>query len=247
MPNFWRQCNVWFFIDPLYLVIFVVTLVISLAAQLYIKSAYGKWSKVANSHNLTGLQVGQELLRDTGLGATYQMSSGTGVQFQGIAGNLTDHYDPRTHTVGLSQGVATQPSVASMAIVAHELGHAQQYATKSPLIAARSFLLPAMRVSPMISYGLIMMGLVFNVTGLIYRGHLLLRHHRAVQRHHPAGGVRRQPPRHEAAWRGRAVADAQRREGRTHGAPAAAATYVAATITAILQLLYYLSLANRRR
>ncbi|MEI2692587.1 MAG: zinc metallopeptidase, partial [Anaerolineae bacterium] len=141
------------FFDPLYLLIFAVTMVISLGAQMYIKSAYGKWSKVANSHNLTGLQVGQELLRGTDLGTTYQLSKGTGVQFQGIAGNLTDHYDPRSHTVGLSQGVATQPSVASMAIVAHELGHAQQYAAKSPLIAARGFLLPAVRVSPMISYG----------------------------------------------------------------------------------------------
>ena len=236
-----------FYLDPLYLVIFVVTLVISLAAQMYIKSAYGKWSKVANSHSLTGLQVGQELLRDTGLGATYQTSSGTGVQFQGIAGNLTDHYDPRTHTVGLSQAVATQPSVASMAIVAHELGHAQQYATKSPLIAARSFLLPAMRVSPMISYGLIMMGFVFNFVGAIYLGIFFFgitvlfsvitlpvefdASRRAIKLLNEAG----------------LLTNAQDEKGARTVLRAAAATYVAATVTAILQLLYYLSLANRRR
>jgi hypothetical protein len=222
-------------------------LVISLAAQMYIKSAYGKWSKVANSHNLTGLQVGQELLRDTGLGATYQMSSGTGVQFQGIAGNLTDHYDPRTHTVGLSQAVATQPSVASMAIVAHELGHAQQYATKSPLIAARSFLLPAMRVSPMISYGLIMMGLVFNFVNAIYLGVFFF----GIT---VLFSVITLPVEFDASRRamkllgeaGLLTSDQDEKGARTV-LRAAAATYVAATVTAILQLLYYLSLANRRR
>ncbi len=236
-----------FYLDPLYLVIFVVTLVISLAAQMYIKSAYGKWSKVANSHNLTGLQVGQELLRDTGLGATYQMSSGTGVQFQGIDGNLTDHYDPRTHTVGLSQGVATQPSVASMAIVAHELGHAQQYATKSPLIAARSFLLPAMRVSPMISYGLIMMGLVFNFVNAIYLGIFFF----GIT---VLFSVITLPVEFDASRRamkllgeaGLLTSDQDEKGARTV-LRAAAATYVAATVKAILQLLYYLSLASRRR
>ena len=236
-----------FFFDPLYLLIFVVTLVISLAAQMYIKSAYGKWSKVANSHNLTGLQVGQELLRDTGLGATYQMAKGAGVQFQGIAGNLTDHYDPRTHTVGLSQGVATQPSVASMAIVAHELGHAQQYAAKSPLIAARSFLLPAVRVSPMISYGLLMIGFILNMTGAIYLGILFF----GIT---VLFSVLTLPVEFDASRRGlKLLADAglmtstEDQRGARTVLRAAAATYVAATITAILQLLYYLALANRRR
>ena len=236
-----------FFFDSLYLLIFVVTLVISLAAQMYIKSAYGKWSKVANSHNLTGLQVGQELLRGTDLGATYQISKGTGVQFQGIAGNLTDHYDPRTHTVGLSQGVATQPSVASMAIVAHELGHAQQYAAKSPLIAARSFLLPAVRVSPMISYGLLMVGFILNMTGAIYLGILFF----GIT---VLFSVLTLPVEFDASRRGlKLLADAglmtstEDQRGARTVLRAAAATYVAATITAILQLLYYLALANRRR
>ena len=236
-----------FFFDSLYLLIFVVTLVISLAAQMYIKSAYGKWSKVVNSHNLTGLQVGQELLRGTDLGATYQISKGTGVQFQGIAGNLTDHYDPRTHTVGLSQGVATQPSVASMAIVAHELGHAQQYAAKSPLIAARGFLLPAVRVSPMISYGLLMIGFILNMTGAIYLGILFF----GIT---VLFSVLTLPVEFDASRRGlKLLAEAglmtstEDQRGARTVLRAAAATYVAATITAILQLLYYLALANRRR
>jgi uncharacterized protein len=237
-----------FFMDPLYLLIFGITLVISLAAQMYIKSAYGKWSKVANSHNLTGLQVGQELLRDTDLGATYQMSKGTGVQFQGVGGNLTDHYDPRTHTVGLSQGVATQPSVASMAIVAHELGHAQQYAAKSPLIAARSFLLPAVRVSPMISYGLIMMvGFIFNLVGAIYIGILFF----GIT---VLFSVLTLPVEFDASrrglncWRRRPDDQPAGRKGRTDGA-ARRRRHLRRRHQprGILQLLYYLALANRRR
>lgn len=236
-----------FYFDPLYLLIFGVTLVISLAAQMYIKSAYGKWSKVPNSHNLTGLQVGQELLRDTDLGATYQLSKGTGVQFQGVAGNLTDHYDPRTHTVGLSQAVATQPSVASMAIVAHELGHAQQYANKSALIAARSFLLPAVRVSPMISYVLLMVGLLFNFLGLVYVGIFFF----GIT---VLFSILTLPVEFDASRRGLKLLAAaglmtspEDEKGARMVLRAAAATYVAATITAILQFLYYLSLANRRR
>ncbi len=235
------------FLDPLYLVIFLITMVVSLAAQAYIKSAYGKWSQVRNSQNLTGLQVGQLLLGRTDLGATYQISKGTGVQFQGVAGNLTDHYDPRTHTVGLSQGVATQPSVASMAIVAHELGHAQQYAAKSPLIAARSFLLPAVRVSPMISYGLIMLGFVFNFLGAIYLGIFFF----GIT---VLFSVLTLPVEFDASRRGikllneaGLLTNAQDENGARTVLRAAAATYVAATITAVLQLLYYLSLASRRR
>lgn len=236
-----------FYFDPLYLMIFGITLVISLAAQMYIKSAYGKWSKVPNSHNLTGLQVGQELLRDTDLGATYQLSKGTSVQFQGVAGNLTDHYDPRTHTVGLSQAVATQPSVASMAIVAHELGHAQQYANRSALIAARGFLLPAVRVSPMISYFLLMIGLVFNFLGLVYLGIFFF----GIT---VLFSILTLPVEFDASRRGlKLLADAglmtsaEDQKGARTVLRAAAATYVAATVTAILQFLYYLSLANRRR
>jgi hypothetical protein len=236
-----------FYLDPLYLLIFGVTMVISLAAQMYIKSAYGKWSQVPNSRSMTGLQVGQQLLAGTDLGATYQISKGTGVQFQGVAGNLTDHYDPRTHTVGLSPAVATQPSVASMAIVAHELGHAQQYANRSALIAARSFLLPAVRVSPMISYGLIMLGFVFNFVGALYLGILFF----GIT---VLFSVLTLPVEFDASRRGlKLLADAglmtsaQDEKGARTVLRAAAATYVAATITAILQLLYYLALANRRR
>ncbi|HRX04371.1 MAG: zinc metallopeptidase [Anaerolineae bacterium] len=235
------------YLDPTYMVIFVVTLIISLGAQMYVKSAYGKWSKVPNSNNLTGLQVGQILLQRTGLGVTYQAAYGKGVQFQGIGGQLTDHYDPSKHVVGLSQGVATQASVASMAIVAHELGHAQQHAQHSPLIAMRNFLVPAVRFSPMLSYALIFMGLIFNITGLFYLGILVFGLMVLFS-------IITLPVEIDASRRGIKLlneaglmvntSDAQ---GSKNVLTAAATTYIAAAITAVLQLLYYLSIANRRR
>jgi len=235
------------YLDPTYLMIFVVTLVISMAAQLFVKSAYGKWSKVPNSNNLTGLQVGQVLLQSTGLGVTYQAAYGKGVQFQGVGGQLTDHYDPSKHVVGLSRGVATQASVASMAIVAHELGHAQQHAQHSPLIAMRNFLVPAVRFSPMLSYGLIFLGLILNITELFYLGILVF----GIM---VVFSVVTLPVEIDASRRGikllneaglmvnRSDADGSKRV-----LTAAATTYIAAALTAVLQLLYYLSIANRRR
>lgn len=235
------------YMNPSYLLIFGLTMIISLAAQMYISSSYKKWSQVRNSHNLTGLQVGQELLRDTGLGATYQMASGTGIQFQGIGGTLSDHYDPRTHTVGLSQAVATQPSIASMAIVAHELGHAQQYATKSPLISMRNLLLPALRFTPMLSYGLIMFGLILNVLGLFYLGVLMF----GIS---VLFSIVTLPVEFDASRRGikllteaGLLSNDEDRRGANSVLRAAATTYVAAAIASVLQLLYYLSLGSRRR
>jgi Zn-dependent membrane protease YugP len=164
-----------------------------------------------------------------------------------VGGQLSDHYDPRTHAVSLSDDVATQPSVAAMAIVAHELGHAQQHEQGSALMAMRSFLVPAIQFSPQIAYVLIFLGFILRTAGLIYLGALfygvmvlftvitlpveidasrralvLLREANLVQAEQDAAGARQV-------------------------LTAAAMTYLAAAVTAVLTLLYYLSLANRRR
>ncbi len=247
-----------FYFDPMYLVLFIVTLVISGGAQLYVRSAYKKWSQVPNTVNMTGAQVGQAIVDRTPLGdAAYapaavqamggSLVNGSTISFQRVGGQLTDHYDPRTHTVRLSDSVATQPSVASMAIVAHELGHAQQHEQASVLIAMRNFLVPAVQFSPQVAYILIFLGFIMRITGLIYLGVLFY-------------GLMvlftliTLPVEIDASRRGLALL----RESNLMGSPedadgsrqvltAAAMTYVAAAVTAVLTLLYYLSLANRRR
>ncbi len=245
------------FFDPLYLLLMLVTLVISGAAQWYVSSAYRKWSQVRNSDNMTGAQVGQAIVDRTPLGdAAYAPTTvqamggivgGSTISFQRVGGQLTDHYDPRTHTVRLSDSVATQPSVASMAIVAHELGHAQQHEQASILMTMRNVLVPAVQFSPQVAFLLIILGLLLRVTSLIYLGVLFF-------------GVMvlftliTLPVEIDASRRGLTLLreanlmHSEEDEAGSHQVlTAAAMTYVAAAVTAVLTLLYYLSLANRRR
>ena len=247
-----------FYFDPIYLLLMIVTLVISGGAQLYVKSAYKKWGQVRNGLGMTGLQVGQAIVDRTPLGDFVNApqaiqatglpgGSGSTIRFQRVSGQLTDHYDPRTHSVSLSDGVATQPSVASMAIVAHELGHAQQHEQASVLMAMRSFLVPAVQFSPQVAYIMIFLGFLLRSSGLIYLGALLY-------------GVMvlftliTLPVEIDASRRALALlreANLVQVEEDAAGArqvlTAAALTSVAAAVTAVLTLLYYLSLANRRR
>lgn len=226
-----------FLFDPTYLLfVLIPTLIISGLAQLYIRSSYNKWGQTPNSSGLNGPRVAERLMRRVGLNAGLERTPG----------QLTDHYDPRDNTVHMSESVADRPSVASMAITAHELGHAQQYAEGSFLIQARSFLLPAVQISPMFSYGLILVGLLFNLTGLAWVGVAFF-------------GVTvlfmllTLPVEIDASLRGLRMLDAsglmasaQDRQGAQQMLTAAALTYVAAAVTAVLQLLYYVSLVSSR-
>ena len=148
-----------FYIDPTYFwYVLIPTLLISIGVQVYLRSTFSKWSNVKNSQGVVGPQVAQQLFDRTSIEA---------IRVERIKGTMTDHFDPGANTVRLSDPVATQPSVASMAVTAHELGHVQQYQTGSGLIKMRGFLLPALQFSPTISYMAILFGLWFNMTGLL--------------------------------------------------------------------------------
>ena len=102
--------------DPMYLVFTLPPLLLGLIAQAWVKSAYRKGLQVANAQRVTGVQGADALLYRAGLSLRIK-----------VAGReLSDHYDPRTKTLSLSQGVAQSPSVGALAIVAHEIGHAMQ-------------------------------------------------------------------------------------------------------------------------
>ncbi len=169
------------------------------------------------------------------------------IKLERVPGQMTDHYDPRSHTVRMSDGVATRPSVAAMAIVAHELGHAQQHENHSPLITLRSLLVPAVNFSSPLAYICILFGFLFNLAGLVSLGILFY----AVM---VVFTLITLPVEFDASRRGlrlleqaglmRSDAD---RQGARQVLRAAAMTYVAAAVTAILTLLYYLRLAGRGR
>jgi hypothetical protein len=226
------------FFDWTYVIyIMIPTLVLSFGVQMYLKSTYAKWAKIRNSAGVNGQQTTQVLFDRTALDA---------IPVKPIPGSLTDHFDPRTNTVSLSQPIYTQPSVASMAVSAHELGHVQQYQTGSALIKARGFLLPAVRFSPTLSYFAIMMGFLFNLTGLVWVGVFFFGLTVLFS-------LLTLPVELDASKRALRMLDESGlmqseddRKGARSVLRAAALTYLAAAVTAVLQLLYYISIARRR-
>jgi Zn-dependent membrane protease YugP len=225
-----------FYFDTTYLLfIFLPILLMSLGVQIYLKSTFSKWSHVRNSSGLTGMDAGQTLFARTDLEA---------IPLQRTRGALTDNFDPRHQVVNLSEPVATQPSVAAMAVVAHELGHVQQYQKKSALMGARNFLVPAVQFSPIISYAAIFAGLIFDSAGLltigiVFFGLLVFFSLLTV------------PVEIDASRRGIAmlrqsglIANDSDAHGSKAVLTAAALTYLAAAVGAVLQLVYFIMLAR---
>jgi len=225
-------------LDPTYLLfVFLPTLLLSLGAQLYVQSAYAKWSQRRNSAGLSGVEVARRIFSRTNVAP---------VNLEGTPGKLTDHYDPSHNVVRLSQSIATVPSVASMAVVAHELGHVQQHQERSVLITMRNFLVPAVRFSPTVGYMMIILGLMLQLTELFWLGIILFGLMVVFM-------ILTLPVEVDASRRGLRllqesglmVSD-EDLTGSRAVLTAAALTYFAAAITAVLQLLYFISLANRR-
>ena len=227
-----------YFNSSYFLCVALPTLILSAGVQFYLKTTFAKWRQIRNSSGLNGMQVGQALFNRTSLNA---------IPLERISGQLTDHFDPRANVVRLSDPVGGQASVAAMAVSAHELGHVQQYQTGSSLITMRSFLLPAVQFSPMVSYAAIFMGIMFNITGLIWIGIFFF----ALM---VLFTILTLPVEIDASRRALILlreAGLLENESDASGAKqvliAAALTYLAAAITSILQLLYYVNLARRNR
>ncbi len=227
-----------FYIDAVYFwYVFVPTLLISIGVQVYLKRTFSKWNDVRNSQGLVGPQVAQQLFDRTSLQP---------IRVERVSGSMTDHFDPGANVVRLSDPVAKRNSVASMAVTAHELGHVQQYQTGSALIKARGFLLPALQFSPTISYIAILLGLWFNMTGMLWLGIIFF----ALM---VLFSLLTLPVEIDASKRGTRLlqeAGLMQNETDAQGSravlTAAALTYLAAAVTSILQLLYYISIARRR-
>jgi len=227
-----------FYIDPVYFwYVFIPVLLISVGVQLYMRSTFNKWSKVANSSGVAGVQVAKALFDKTSLQP---------IRVERVSGKLSDHFDPGANVIRLSDDTARKKSIAAMAVTAHELGHVQQYQTGSAMIKARGFLMPALKFSPTISYIAILLGLWFNMTGLLYIGIIFF----AIM---VLFSILTLPIEIDASRRGlRMLREAglmhaeQDVSGSKAVLRAAAMTYLAAAITSILQLLYYISIARRR-
>jgi uncharacterized protein len=243
-----------FYLNPTYLLFMVPAFILMGITSWYVKHSYTKWSKIRASSGLTGAQAAQQLVSR----AIYSGVDGSAdlrdVRVLGIGGNLTDHYNPQDKTLYLSPGVANVPSVAAVAIAAHELGHAMQDAEGYVPLRLRSVLVPMVNIGSNLGWVLIMVGLLLRATdlgiGMAWLGVLFF-----------AGGavfaLATLPVEFNASSRAKAMLAQSgiiRTEEETRGVNtvlnAAALTYVAALVTAVLQLLYYVFLIGgigRRR
>ncbi len=152
------------YFDPMYFVFAVPALLLAFYAQWKVKSAYNRYTQVANQRGLTGLDAAQAILGPEGL---------NDVTVKGVAGVLTDHYDPRDRSLGLSAGVARQPSIASLAVTAHEIGHALQDHHGYAPMKLRSAIVPAVQISPWVAYALFLLGALLQQNALLWLGILV--------------------------------------------------------------------------
>ncbi|HCR70219.1 MAG TPA: zinc metallopeptidase [Anaerolineae bacterium] len=225
------------FFDINYLIFMIPAFILMGITSWYVRHAYSKWSRIRASSGLTGVDATRRLISINGL---------TGLQIQGTPGELTDHYDPRNNTLFLSNSVANVPSVAALAIAAHELGHAQQDAEEYFPMRLRGFLVPMVNIGSNLGWILILAGLLLNLTGLAWVGVLVF-----------SGGalfaLATLPVEFDASARAKRmlansgiIQTEEEMRGINSVLNAAALTYVAGLVTAILQLLYYVSLVSGR-
>lgn len=227
--------------NPQYLLYMAPAFILMMLVQWYVSSAYNKWSRVGSRSRFTGAQAAERLIQRGGL---------AGVRIEGIAGQMTDHYDPRDKTLRLSEGVYNSPSVAALAIAAHELGHAMQDKEDYFPLRLRSAMVPMVNIGSYLGWILIIAGLLIGLTGLAWLGVAVF-----------AGGalfaLATIPVELNASARARRlltesglIMGEEEMGGVNHVLNAAALTYVAALVTAVMQLLYYVSLVagmGRRR
>ena len=219
-----------------YFIFALPALLLALVAQAWVKRAYGKYSRIANGAGITGLDAARRMMADVG----------TQLRIEGTRGTLSDHYDPRSNTLRLSPGVAQQPSVASLAIVAHELGHAQQDSQTFALLKLRSGLIPMVRFTSWMGPILFLAGIFLGIYDLAWVGVICF-----------AGAALFSlitlPVELDASRRGLAMlkrnnlltSDEERRGARTV-LTAAALTYVAALVQSVSTLFYYGSMLTGR-
>jgi len=150
-----------FYFDPMYFVFALPALLLALYAQFKVQSAYRRYTRIANRRGITGLEAARHLLSASGLGH---------VSIEGIPGQMTDHYDPRTKTLRLSAGVARSNSVAALGIVAHEVGHAVQDAHAYTPLRLRSGLVPVVNLGSWLGPILFFVGLLLNAFDLALLG-----------------------------------------------------------------------------
>ena len=143
----------------------IIALLITLVADIYLRTRYSKYKKVKVKSGMTGAEVAREILKENGLDNIYVVET---------RGYLTDHYDPRNKVVRLSTDIYNGDSIASVSVAAHECGHAVQDKEGYFFLRFRSFLVPIVNFSTKFGYLAVLIGLIFGTMNLAWIGIFLL-------------------------------------------------------------------------
>lgn len=222
-------------IDPTYILL-IIGMLLSLAASAKLKSTFAIYRRMESASGMTGAEAAQRILRNAGV---YD------VRIEPISGELTDHYDPRTKTVRLSEPIYNKTSLAAVGVAAHECGHAIQHATNYAPLNLRSAIVPIANLGSTLSWPLFLAGLVMSFRPLLTAGILLFTAAVLFQ-------LVTLPVEINASGRALKLLNAdgilapQEVRGAKKVLTAAALTYVAALAGSILQLLRLLILAGGR-
>lgn len=228
--------------DWTYLVLVLPCILLSLWASSNVNSTFKKYSKQYSSRRLTGAEAAQRVLSANGV---------RGVRIERVSGNLTDHYDPKTNVIRLSDSVYSDTSTAAIGVACHEAGHAVQYAESYAPIKIRAAIIPLTNFGSRIAMPLILAGILMTFLGsfsdtLVYLGIGAFAMSLVFQ-------IVTLPVEFNASRRAMAAIEnsnlltAEEQRGARKTLTAAAMTYVAATAVALAQLLRLMALFGGRR
>ena len=223
-----------FYFDPLYLIMIAPGLLLSMWASFRVKSAFNKYSKVRTVRGLNGAEAAEEMLRNAGI---------TDVKIVAASGLLSDHYNPLNKTLNLSEDVYGSNSIAAVGVATHEAGHALQHAAHYGPLWLRSALVPTANIGSGIGYLVMTLGLWFHAVNMVLTGAILFSAVLLFQ-------IVTLPVEFDATARAKrlvveqGIVMPQEREGMDRVLNAAALTYVAAAISTLLTLLYFLMRAG---
>lgn len=220
-----------------YVILILPVMILSMIASARVNSSFKKYSKVMSARRITGAQAAFEILRYYGI---------TNVQIERVSGNLTDHYDPRTNVIRLSDSVYNSTSVAAIGVACHEAGHAAQYAQSYVPIKIRNFILPVANLGSKLGFPLAILGFFLGFEPLAMFGVIFFAFAVLFQ-------LVTLPVEFNASKRALSVigeADLlgeEEKKGAKKVLTAAAMTYVAALAVSVANLLRLILMVNRRK
>ena len=228
--------------DWTYLIIVLPCMILSMWASSSVNSTFNKYSKINSMRHLTGAEAAQRVLSANGV---------RGVRIERVSGNLTDHFDPKTNVIRLSDSVHSSTSVAAIGVACHEAGHAVQYAQDYGPIKLRAAIIPATNIGSKLAMPLILAGILFSFLGnlsygLVYLGIACFSLSLVFQ-------IVTLPVEFNASRRAietiesSGILTEEEQRGAKKTLKAAAMTYVAATAVALAQVVRLLILFGGRR